>query len=77
MLPNIQNIQVSWLTMGKEIAQLALNAGANDMSSIMIEENVVSQAGKEFKMGQEDMEQTIRDAGFVPVRRDQEYVFKM
>jgi cyclic dehypoxanthinyl futalosine synthase len=75
MLPNIPNIQVSWLTMGKEIAQLALNAGANDMSSIMIEENVVSQAGKEFKMGQEEMEQTIRDAGFTPRLRNQEYEF--
>lgn len=73
MLPNIPNIQVSWLTMGKEIAQLALNAGANDMSSIMIEENVVSQAGKEFKMGQEEMEQTIKDAGFTPCLRNQEY----
>lgn len=75
MLPNIPNIQVSWLTMGKEIAQLALNAGANDMSSIMIEENVVSQAGKEFKMGQEEMEQTIKDAGFTPRLRNQEYDF--
>ena len=75
MLPNIPNIQVSWLTMGKEIAQLALNAGANDMSSIMIEENVVSQAGKEFKMGKQEMEQTISDAGFTPRLRNQEYDF--
>lgn len=75
MLPNIPNIQVSWLTMGKEIAQLALNGGANDMSSIMIEENVVSQAGKEFKMGQKEMENAIKDAGFIPRLRNQEYEF--
>lgn len=73
MLPNIPNIQVSWLTMGKDIAQLALNGGANDMSSIMIEENVVSQAGKNFNMGIADMEKTIKDAGFIPKQRTQEY----
>lgn len=73
MLPNIPNIQVSWLTMGKDIAQLALNAGANDMSSIMIEENVVSQAGKKFNMGIADMEKTIVEAGFIPQQRNQKY----
>jgi cyclic dehypoxanthinyl futalosine synthase len=45
MLPNISNIQVSWLTVGPEVAQICLHAGANDMGSIMIEENVVSAAG--------------------------------
>ncbi|HOZ30416.1 MAG TPA: cyclic dehypoxanthinyl futalosine synthase [Bacteroidales bacterium] len=73
LLINVQNIQVSWLTMGEDIAQLCLNAGANDMSSIMIEENVVSQAGKNYKMGSTEMEQLILKAGFKPIRRNQEY----
>ena len=75
ILPNIPNIQVSWLTMGKEIAQLALHGGANDMSSIMIEENVVSQAGKNFKLGVKEMEETILQAGFIPKLRNQEYEY--
>ncbi len=74
MLPNIKNIQTSWLTMGSEIAQVCLNAGANDMSSIMIEENVVSQAGKNNKLGVTSMENTIKRAGFTPKQRTQEYI---
>jgi len=73
MLVNISNIQASWLTMGSDIAQLSLNAGANDMSSIMIEENVVSQAGKNFNLGVEEMEKLIADAGFLPKKRNQQY----
>lgn len=75
ILTNIPNIQSSWLTMGKDIAQLSLNAGANDMSSIMIEENVVSQAGKNFSLGVDEMEKLISDAGFIPQRRNQEYEY--
>jgi cyclic dehypoxanthinyl futalosine synthase len=75
MLVNIPNIQASWLTMGNDIAQLCLHAGANDMSSVMIEENVVSQAGKNFTMGVPQMEKLIRESGFVPKLRNQEYVF--
>ncbi|MDD3859533.1 MAG: dehypoxanthine futalosine cyclase [Bacteroidales bacterium] len=73
MLINIPNIQVSWLTMGVEIAQLCLNSGANDMSSVMFEENVVSQAGKRFKLGIIEMEKLISDAKFIPTVRNQEY----
>jgi cyclic dehypoxanthinyl futalosine synthase len=73
VLNNINNIQASWLTVGKEVAQICLHSGANDLSSIMIEENVVSAAGAEYKMGIADMEKTIIDAGFLPVRRDQNY----
>lgn len=73
MLPNIKNIQTSWLTMGSEIAKICLNAGANDMSSIMIEENVVSQAGKDFKMDEKNMIKTIEEAGFIPKKRNQLY----
>ncbi|MBN2777756.1 MAG: dehypoxanthine futalosine cyclase [Bacteroidales bacterium] len=73
MLPNIKNIQTSWLTMGSEIAKICLNAGANDMSSIMLEENVVSQAGKDFKMDEKNMIITIEEAGFIPKKRNQLY----
>ncbi len=75
MLPNIPNIQASWLTMGKETAQVCLHSGANDMSSIMIEENVVSKAGKNNQMGVEDMINTIEDAGFIAKLRNQEYQY--
>jgi len=73
MLPNIPNIQTSWITMGHEIAQICLHAGANDMSSIMIEENVVSQAGKNNKINVSIMENIIRQAGFIPQQRNQQY----
>ena len=48
MLPNINNIQASWLTVGKKTAQLCLHGGANDFGSVMIEENVVSSAGADY-----------------------------
>ncbi|MDD4148785.1 MAG: hypothetical protein PHE33_02035 [Bacteroidales bacterium] len=75
MLPNITNIQTSWLTMGSELAKICLNAGANDMSSIMIEENVVSQAGKNNQLSEKEMIKTIEDAGFIARRRNQEYIY--
>lgn len=73
VLLNIPNIQVSWLTMGAQVASLALHCGANDMSSIMIEENVVSQAGKNFKLDEDAMKKAISEAGFIPRRRNQQY----
>jgi len=66
MLPNINNIQASWLTVGKETAQLCLHAGANDFGSIMIEENVVSVAGATNSFDAEGIRQAIREAGFIP-----------
>jgi cyclic dehypoxanthinyl futalosine synthase len=73
MLPNISNIQASWLTVGLKTAQVCLHAGANDLGSIMIEENVVSSAGANFRVNRKTMEETIRKAGFVPVRRNQRF----
>jgi cyclic dehypoxanthinyl futalosine synthase len=73
MLLNIENIQASWLTMGGDIAQVCLTAGANDLSSIMIEENVVSKAGKQFTLNEEQMQNLITQAGFEPRKRNQEY----
>jgi cyclic dehypoxanthinyl futalosine synthase len=73
MLPNIANIQASWLTVGKETAQLCLHAGANDFGSIMIEENVVSIAGATHKFDAEGIQEAIREAGFHPLRRNQQF----
>jgi cyclic dehypoxanthinyl futalosine synthase len=73
MLPNIKNIQASWLTVGKNTGQLALHSGANDFGSIMIEENVVSSAGATNSFSQEDIQLAIKDAGFIPQRRNQKY----
>lgn len=71
MLPNIPNIQASWLTVGKETAQLCLHAGANDFGSIMIEENVVSVAGANHSFDAVGIQQAIREAGFQPYQRNQ------
>ncbi|MCS7297826.1 MAG: cyclic dehypoxanthinyl futalosine synthase [Bacteroidia bacterium] len=76
MLPNIPNIQVSWLTVGPEVAQVCLHAGANDMGSIMIEENVVSAAGASYRLDAEQIQAVIRTAGFEPRLRDQLYRFR-
>jgi len=76
MLPNVQNIQASWLTVGKDIAQICLHAGANDFGSIMIEENVVSSAGANYKFDVKGIQAAIREAGFVPQLRNQRYEFK-
>ncbi len=73
MLNNISNIQASWLTVGKETAQLCLHAGANDLGSIMIEENVVSSAGASYKMDSLEIQKTISEAGFIPRLRNQNY----
>ncbi len=73
VLDNIPNIQSSILTVGKETAMVTLHGGANDLGSIMIEENVVSAAGKAFRFGPSEMTQIIMDAGFIPARRDQRY----
>ncbi len=73
MLPNIHNIQASWLTVGKEVAQICLHSGANDMGSIMIEENVVSVAGAPHRFTADGIQDAIREAGFEPQLRTQEY----
>jgi cyclic dehypoxanthinyl futalosine synthase len=72
-LDNISNIQSSWVTQGQEIGQIALKYGANDLGSIMIEENVVSQAGTTFRMGVADMKRLITDLGFEARQRDNWY----
>jgi cyclic dehypoxanthinyl futalosine synthase len=76
MLPNVINIQASWLTVGKKVAQLCLHSGANDFGSIMIEENVVSAAGARFRFTADGIQESIRDAGFTPRLRNQEYDFR-
>ena len=73
MLPNIPHIQASWLTVGKPTAQVCLHAGADDLGSIMIEENVVSAAGAPFRFTANGIQQAIRDAGYLPQLRDQQY----
>src|SRR5437667_1197523 len=69
-LDNFPNVQSSWVTQGLEIGQVALKYGANDLGSIMIEENVVSQAGTTFRMGVADMQRLIKDLGYEPHQRD-------
>ena len=72
-LDNIQNLQVSILTQGPKIAQLALGYGANDFGSVMIEENVVSAAGNKFILNAAEFERIIADAGYDPKRRNTRY----
>jgi cyclic dehypoxanthinyl futalosine synthase len=76
MLPNIKNIQASWLTVGKQTAQLCLHAGANDFGSIMIEENVVSAAGAPHRFTYKTIQEAIREAGFEPQLRNQQYEWR-
>lgn len=76
MLPNIKNIQASWLTVGKQVAQLALHGGANDFGSIMIEENVVSAAGAPHRFTSKSIQAAIREAGFEPQLRNQQYEWR-
>ncbi len=76
MLPNVVNIQASWLTVGKKTAQLCLHAGANDFGSIMIEENVVSAAGAAFRFTADGIQAAIKEVGFVPQLRNQQYEFR-
>lgn len=76
MLPNIINIQASWLTVGSKVAQVCLHAGANDFGSIMIEENVVSAAGAPHRFTADGIQASIREAGFEPQLRDQQYGYR-
>lgn len=76
MLPNVTNIQASWLTVGKKIGQLSLHSGANDFGSIMIEENVVSAAGAAFRFTAQGIQDAIREADYEPQLRDQQYNFR-
>jgi len=76
MLPNVLNIQASWLTVGKQTAQLCLHAGANDFGSIMIEENVVSAAGAPHRFTSKTIQHAIREAGFEPQLRNQQYEWR-
>ncbi|QZT35841.1 dehypoxanthine futalosine cyclase [Halosquirtibacter xylanolyticus] len=76
LLNNVPNIQASWLTVGKATAQATLYAGANDMGSIMIEENVVSSAGANYQMDAEGIQKAIVEAGFMPQLRNQAYEYQ-
>lgn len=76
MLPNVKNIQASWLTVGKAVAQVCLHAGANDFGSIMIEENVVSAAGAPHRFTSNGIQEAIREAGFEPQLRNQQYEYR-
>jgi len=76
MLPNVKNIQASWLTVGKQVAQICLNAGANDFGSIMIEENVVSAAGAPHRFTSKTIQESIKEAGFEPQLRNQQYEWR-
>ena len=72
-LDNIANLQSSWVTMGPKIGQLALFFGANDMGSVMMEENVVSSAGTTYKLSEDIICRLIRDSGWIPAQRNQYY----
>ncbi|TKK71468.1 dehypoxanthine futalosine cyclase [Ilyomonas limi] len=76
MLSNIVNIQASWLTVGRQTAQLCLHAGANDWGSIMIEENVVSAAGAPHRFTFKTIQSAISEAGFEPQLRNQQYEWR-
>jgi cyclic dehypoxanthinyl futalosine synthase len=73
MLDNFNNIQASWVTQGAKIAQVALEFGANDFGSTMIEENVVAAAGITFRMTKDDIINIIKDACYIPAQRDTKY----
>ena len=72
-LDNVPNLQASWVTQGPKVAQVALEFGANDFGSTMIEENVVAAAGVSHRLSIEEIEKLIRDAGFEPRRRLMDY----
>jgi cyclic dehypoxanthinyl futalosine synthase len=72
-LDNIENLQSSWVTQGPRIGQIALRYGANDFGSVMMEENVVSQAGTSFRISRAEIERLIADAGFEPRTRNNWY----
>ena len=73
VLDNVPNLQSSWVTMGMKIGQIALRFGCNDFGSLMMEENVVSAANTTNRTSTDEMERLIRDAGFTPARRKQDY----
>ena len=76
MLPNVKNIQASWLTVGKQTAEICLHSGANDFGSIMIEENVVSAAGAPHRFTYKTIQKAIEEAGFTPQLRNQQYEWR-
>lgn len=76
MLPNVKNIQASWLTVGKQTAQITLHGGANDFGSIMLEENVVSAAGAPHRFTYKSIQEAITEAGFEPQLRTQQYEWR-
>lgn len=73
VLENVPNLQSSWVTMGHKVGQIALRFGANDYGSLMMEENVVSAAGTTYRTSVPEIERLIRDAGYEPRRRRQDY----
>lgn len=73
VLHNIPNLQVSWVTQGPRIAQLALEFGGNDFGSTMIEENVVASAGVSHRLSEEEIRAYIKEAGYIPKRRRMDY----
>ena len=73
VLDNFDNLQASWVTQGGKVGQLSLAYGANDMGSVMIEENVVRAAGAEYCMDEFEVVRNIENAGFVPKRRNMHY----
>ena len=73
VLDNVPNLQASWVTMGLKIGQLALRFGCNDFGSLMIEENVVSAANTTHRTTIGELDRLIKDAGFRPARRRQDY----
>jgi cyclic dehypoxanthinyl futalosine synthase len=73
VLDNFDNVQASWVTQGGKVGQLSLAFGANDMGSVMIEENVVRAAGAAYCMDEVEIVCNIENAGFVPKRRNMHY----
>jgi cyclic dehypoxanthinyl futalosine synthase len=73
VLDNFDNLQASWVTQGGKVGQLSLTFGANDMGSVMIEENVVRAAGAAYCMDEVEIVRNIEDAGFRPKRRNMHY----
>ena len=73
VLDNVPNFQASWVTMGPKVGQISLRFGCNDMGSTMLEENVVSAAGADFRMDEAEIVRLIADAGFQAARRRQDY----
>ncbi len=73
VLDNFDNLQASWVTQGGKVGQLSLAYGANDMGSVMIEENVVRAAGASYCMDELEIVRNIEDAGFLPKRRNMHY----